>query len=132
MNITPICPYCNTFSIPVTGKEIYPARSNLHYKNFYKCPSDTCDAYVGCHPDSKRPLGRLANKELRQAKSAAHRAFDPFWQGSKPIIKRAAAYKWLGEELNLKKGDVHIGLFDVAMCNAVMRICAAKRKELGL
>ncbi|WP_088258626.1 zinc-finger-containing protein [Fimbriiglobus ruber] len=29
----------------------------------------TCDAYVGCHPGTETPLGRLANKELRAGSS---------------------------------------------------------------
>lgn len=128
MNITPICPYCNTFSVPVTGKEIYPHRPDLAYKQFYACPKD-CDAYVGCHPESNRPLGRLANKGLRQAKSAAHRAFDPFWKGATSTMTRKEAYTWIAEELGIDVKECHIGLFDEAKCNAVMRICKNKRLE---
>jgi len=122
MNITPICPYCNSFSVAKTGKDIYPTRTDLHYKHFYACPNE-CDAYVGCHPESNRPLGRLANKGLRLAKSAAHRAFDPFWKGSSATMNRKTAYAKLASALNIKVTDCHIGNFDEAMCNSVMRVC---------
>ncbi|MBL4765072.1 MAG: hypothetical protein JKX67_07320 [Colwellia sp.] len=64
--ITPICPYCNKFSILVTGKEVYPQCKDLSDIQIYQCKP--CDAYVGCHGTSDKPLGRLANAELRKAK----------------------------------------------------------------
>lgn len=77
--MTVICSYCNKPAELVTGKEIYPHRPDLYPKKFWRCRP--CTAYVGCHKpnagygDGTRPLGRLANAELRAAKSAAHAAF---------------------------------------------------------
>jgi hypothetical protein len=79
MNINPKCPYCGKWSEKVSGKVIYSHRPDLYAKVFYRCAP--CDAYVGCHPHSERPLGRLADAELRSMKSAAHAAFDPIWRG---------------------------------------------------
>lgn len=70
-----ICPYCNKPSIHVSDSEIY----SISFGGFaYLCRE--CNAYVGCHKD--RPyeaLGRLANKELREAKINAHASFDNLW-----------------------------------------------------
>jgi hypothetical protein len=35
---------------------------------------------VGCHKGTTKPLGRLADAELREWKKRAHAAFDPVWQ----------------------------------------------------
>ena len=104
----------------VGGKEIYPHRPDLYSLNFYQCKP--CGAYVGCHKtgDGKQPLGRLANAELRAAKSAAHAAFDPMWKDGKK--KRGSAYAWLADALGIDKRDCHIGMFDVETCRRVVEI----------
>jgi hypothetical protein len=122
IKIPPICPYCQNSSMLVTGAEVYPHRPDLVQLYFYRC--QPCDAFVGCHPGSTKPLGRLANAELRRAKSAAHAAFDPLWkQGA---MHRSSAYAWLAQMLGIAGSDCHIGLFDVEMCNRVVEICKGK------
>ena len=116
--LTPICPYCKTFSKLVTGKDIYPNRNDLKNIQIYQCKP--CAAYVGCHGLSDKPLGRLANAELRRAKSAAHRAFDPIWKNKH--MKRPQAYKWLAEQLKISGGDCHIGMFNLETCKEVERL----------
>ena len=117
--MTIICPYCSNEAPLVDGSVIYPHRPDLHSKPFYQCAP--CDAYVGCHPGTEKPLGRLANAELRRAKMAAHAAFDPLWRNGKQ--KRGNAYKWLAEQLGIAKRQCHIGYFDVDTCNRVKIIC---------
>lgn len=115
----PFCPYCGQLSSLVYGDVIYPRRKDLHEKAFYHCAP--CKAYVGCHPGSTTALGRLANAELRRAKSAAHRAFDPFWRTKK--MKRGTAYAKLGDALGIPKAEVHIGMMDLDRCARVVEIC---------
>jgi len=114
----PRCPYCSNFSDFVTGKEIYPHRSDLFNLNFYRC--EPCKAYVGTHKGTTQPLGRLANAELRKAKSEAHRAFDPLWRNK--TISRTKAYKWLAKKLDMPVKDCHIGMFNVDQCRGVLEI----------
>jgi len=118
-----LCPYCWEKAKLVDGKAIYPHRPDLYSLNFYQC--SPCGAYVGCHKtgDGKQPLGRLANAELRKAKSAAHAAFDPMWKDGKK--KRGSAYAWLADNLGIDKRDCHIGMFDVETCRRVVEICGA-------
>ena len=118
-DLTPVCPYCGQFSKLVTGLAIYPHRPDLEDKWFYQCAP--CEAYVGCHKGTKQSLGRLANAELRVAKSRAHAAFDPLWEIGK--MDRHQAYAWLAKELGLDKKHCHIGMFDVDQCDAVVRAC---------
>lgn len=114
------CAYCGNPVMRVTGQAIYPHRKDLYAKTFWRCVP--CHAYVGCHPGTGTPLGRLANAELRSAKMKAHAAFDPVWKsGSK---KRGSAYGWLSDKLAIEKKDCHIGMFDVATCNRVVEVCS--------
>lgn len=121
-----ICDYCGQPAVLVTGQTIYPHRRDLWSKHFYLC--DPCEAYVGCHPGTKNPLGRLADTALRRAKSAAHAAFDPLWQNG--AGKRSKRYGWLAQQLGIPGDQCHIGMFDEAMCNRVVTICNARRAEL--
>ena len=121
------CPYCNQEAHQVGGAAIYPHRPDLYAKKFYQCVP--CDAYVGCHPGTTTPLGRLANAELRKAKSEAHLAFDPMWKSKK--MSRHAAYIWLAAKLGIKPADCHIGMFDAHDCHRVIETCAGCARPTG-
>ena len=117
-----ICQYCHRPAMLITGKTMYPSRSDLWFKYFWRCAQ--CDAHVGCHPGSPRPLGELANAETRKARQAAHAAFDPFWKGKS--MKRKEIYQWLADSLGINVQDCHIGSFDAATCRKVVEICSKK------
>lgn len=119
----PACPYCSGPSALVSGDVIYPHRPDLHEKKFYSCAS--CNAYVGCHPGTVVPLGRLANAELRLAKNRAHSVFDPLWRDGS--MRRVEAYKWLAQSLGIPRKQAHIGMFDVAQCKAVVDAVKARQ-----
>lgn len=120
------CPYCRQKAELVGGAKIYPHRADLYQLKFWHCKP--CGAYVGCHKPSRHngfdptvPLGRLADAQLRKAKSAAHETFDRIWkEGYKT---RSEAYAWLATNLNIKIEDCHIGEFDVDKCNQVQSAC---------
>ncbi len=129
------CPYCGGQAKLVGGKAIYPHRADLHARKFWQCAP--CDAYVGCHKpnpqlgfDGTQPLGRLANAELRKAKSAAHESFDPIWQ--EEHMSRRAAYAWLAKALGIPVERCHIGEFDVALCRRVESLSEAYFDEVLL
>lgn len=127
--LTPLCPYCDGHppANEVGGDAVYPHRSDLHEKRFYVCYD--CEALVGCHPGTNKPLGRLANAQLRRAKSRAHAAFDPLWRGKKRGA-RSAAYAWLAEAMGLKGRDCHFGMMSERLCNEAGRLARERRKEL--
>ena len=122
-----LCDYCNEPTDLLTGDEVYRGRGDLSHKYFYVCKP--CDAWVGCHPGSMRPLGRLANYDLRQAKKRAHAAFDPLWkrkienEGCKKRTARNAGYQWLADQLSIDVDDCHIGMFDEEKCRKVVEVC---------
>lgn len=125
-----ICPYCGRKPKYVDSSIVY----GKSYGMIYFCGD--CDAYVGVHyGNSGKPLGRLANRELRSAKKEAHFYFDHLWKratkkGRSKSDARSAAYKWLGENLNIPKEHTHIGMFDVDMCKRVVEICKPYCKDL--
>ena len=102
----------------VSGKAIYPHRPDLFDLVFYQCAP--CDAYVGTHKGTKMPLGTLANAELRAARSRAHCAFDPLWK--KGPISRRQAYARLANKLYITTKDCHIAKFDLATCEATLKL----------
>lgn len=118
-----LCDYCKKEADYVDSKAVY-GRS---YGMIYLC--QPCDAYVGVHRGTDTPLGRLAKKDLRDAKIKAHAYFDQLWK--KKIVRhgvskkkaRSAGYKWLSEQLGISRKKCHIGMFDVEMCNAVVDVC---------
>ena len=123
-----ICDYCGNLVPVCGGSEVYPHRPDLWGKKFYKCPHCP-DTYVGCHPSTNVPLGRMANKELRDAKMAAHEVFDALWRrkmnrdNCTRSKARTAAYKWLSAEMGIHIKKTHIGLMTVDQCAQVVRIC---------
>ena len=135
-----MCSYCPRKAQRVGGSVIYPHRPDLHEKQFFYCAP--CRAYVGCHPDG-RPLGRLANAELRAAKIAAHDALDPLWRPfsaqhvaypeervvNKKLqrVMRKRAYAWLSVQMGTPVDDTHIGMFDVAECRRVVEVISGAR-----
>ena len=113
-----VCHYCNNRAELVTGERVYPHRRDLWQKKFWFCENGHEPAYVGCHGKKGRPLGILADSNLRRWKMAAHKSFDPIWRYGK--YSRDSAYLWLSEKLEINKSDCHIGMFDVDMCKKVI------------
>jgi hypothetical protein len=115
----PTCPYCGAASELVKGNVIYPYDKRWDTAFFWHC--SPCGAYVGCHHRTKKPLGRLADLELRRAKMRAHEAFDPLWRSGR--MSRNEAYGWLARKLGIPTSECHIGMFDTVACNTVVRLC---------
>lgn len=124
----PICPYCGATSELVDGERVYPRRPDMHARRFYLCAP--CDAYIICHPGSVKPMGRIANAEVRSAQSAALDAFNPIWMSGDK--SRVGAFMWLAVKLGIPAHECHIRLFDVATCDRVVELCEAwTRKKKG-
>lgn len=119
------CDYCGRPAELVDSSLIY-GRSYGH--KVWLCRY--CMAYVGCHKGTNKPLGRLANAELREWKKRAHDAFDPIWQVGRFRDDRKAAYAWMAKAMGKTKDTAHIGMFDVADCKRLIQIIKAQRKYL--
>ena len=107
------CPYCNKEPEWVENSVVYGRRYGRSYMCYY-CKS--CDSYVGCHQNTRSPLGTMANKELREWRKRAHAVFDPLWKGGKK--SRGSAYELLSNIM--KKNEVHIGQSTVEECKQII------------
>lgn len=114
-----LCPYCNSEAALVTGATIYPHSHHLRNRKYYYCAP--CNAYVGTHEITGKPLGTLANKELRRARCQTHEAFDGLWKTGK--MSRSAAYTWLAHSIGLAPQQCHIGMFNYERCQQVIELC---------
>ena len=104
------CDYCGRETEYVDSKVIY----GKSYGKIYLCRN--CMAYVGVHKGTDKPLGRLANAELRNWKKAAHAVFDPLWKYGRFRGHRNAAYAWLAQKMGLQIGkEVQTGTFGADM-----------------
>ena len=103
-----ICPYCKKEAEWVPNENVYGKRYGKSYMCYYCKP---CDAYVGCHNNTKQPLGTMANKELRDWRIKAHAVIDPIWKSGKQ--SRREVYSKLSEHFGK---EIHIGEANVLSC----------------
>lgn len=104
------CPYCSNEAEWCENSKIYGRNYGKSYMVWYCQP---CDAYVGCHNNTKKPLGTMANKELRKLRMACHSLFDKFWSNKN---SRKACYSWLQWKMKLLPQEAHIGNFNKEKC----------------
>lgn len=82
----------------VSGKKIYPHRSDLHELPFWFC--DACKNYVGCHHKTKnptQPLGCIPTKAIMEIRKQIHSHIDPLWMYG--TMTRAEVYSMIGRLL---------------------------------
>lgn len=107
----------------VTGKEVYPQIPNLHLNYYYLC--EKCRAYVGCHKNTKKPLGTPADKELRQLRIKVHNVVDKLWKSE--YLTRSEVYEMLSRKFKISKENCHIGMFNKKQCEDVIDFLAEEK-----
>ena len=120
-----ICRYCGGVIRLVPASSIYgesAERLGMKEEWLYQCQN--CNARVGCHKGTKRPLGNVANEVLRLKRMETHQVFDKFWRAKR--MSRTKAYRWLSEQMELPESKAHIGGFEMEQCQQLIELC---RKE---
>lgn len=123
-----ICRYCGGVVRLVPAQQVYGAaakRLGMEGEQLYQCQN--CNARVGCHRGTTRPLGDVANESLRLKRIETHRIFDAFWQSRH--MTRTGAYKWLSQQMRLPAKRTHIGGFEMDQCQEVIRICGGDERR---
>jgi len=106
------CPYCKKVAVWCNNKERY----GKQYGDSYMCYwCKDCDSYVGCHQNSKKPLGSMANKELRQLRIQCHSLIDNLWKNGK--MSRKEMYRMLSDKFGR---TVHIGWSREEECREII------------
>jgi len=109
------CPYCLNQAEWVENKEVY---GKNYGKSVMIWLCRKCDAYVGCHQNTRKPLGTMANKELRTFRKETHKVFDVAWRNK--TITRDKAYGFLKSRFGF---DVHIGEANIELCKKIIELC---------
>lgn len=107
-----ICPYCKKEAEWVSNEAVYGRRWGESYMCYW-CRD--CDAMVGCHLNSQRPLGTLAKRDLRRMRIKAHQHIDQLWRSGR--YQRSTVYR----ALNYVFGrEIHIGESDIETCRKIL------------
>ena len=117
-----ICRYCGGVIRLVLAWTVYGESTDRLGKRgemIYQCQN--CNARVGYHRGTTRPLGNVANEVLRLKRVETHRAFDSFWK--QRHMSRTRAYKWLAEQMGLSEEETHIAAFEMDQCQRVIALC---------
>ena len=117
LEIPKICRYCGGVVRLAPAAEVYGAaaarRLGIEREKFYQCQN--CNARVGCHKGTTRPLGNLANETLRLKRKETHQIFDSFWR--ERGMTRTQGYHWMAKKLRL-------------FCQGVCAACGRKLYEV--
>lgn len=129
MEVPKICRYCGSVIRLVPAESVYSVeaaeRLGLVGEYIYQCQN--CNARVGCHRGTTRPLGNVANETLRLKRSETHQVFDAYWR--RQGMTRTAAYRWLAKRLHLPIEKAHIGSFEMEQCQRVIDLCRREQKK---
>lgn len=121
------CDHCQRPAELHLGQAVFPDRKDLADRRFWACWK--CNAWVGCHRGTDRPFGPLAKEDLRHARMAAHKAFDPVWQSGR--MDRSEAYDWLAASLGIRRDCCHIGMMDLEQCLRVSHLVWERFGKMG-
>lgn len=117
-----ICPYCGAKAELRPANFIYGRNERSNGEHLYVCRNyPKCDAYVAAHHASKKPMGSLANGDLRHLRKIAHIELYKFQYRSG--MTKWAAYVWLAAKLGLTSDETHIGKFSEEQCKKTIHLC---------
>ena len=119
--ITIRCPYCGAKATLRPSSVVYGERAKSG-GYLYVCDRyPKCDAYVGAHQKTTRPMGTLANGDLRHKRIEAHKVFDQMWKSG--LMTKWQAYRWMQGKFALNEDQAHIAKFSEYMCDQLIAAC---------
>lgn len=122
LDVPEYCHCCGGQTVECMHHDLVYGRAYGEWPWMFRCL--TCEATVGMHPFTNIPLGTLATRAMRSARTAAHAAFNPLFESG--AMKRTQAYTWLAAQLGIANVEqCHIGLFDIETCIRVVEVCRA-------
>ena len=116
------CPYCGAPAVCRPASAVYGNTLRQKGSYLYLCSRyPACDAYVSAHKKDRRPMGTLADGNLRHKRILAHRALENLRRERR--MEKWAVYVWLQGKLKLEPEQAHIGMFPEQMCDQVISLC---------
>lgn len=111
------CPYCGSPVVYRSADGIY--KENSKEVMLYVCSRyPECDAYVRVHAGTRKPVGKLANHELRTLRRTAHQYFDQLHLAG--LMSKQDAYRWLADLISAPLSEAHIGYLGEYYCKLVI------------
>lgn len=112
------CPYCGSPVVFRSADGIY--RDNKNRTMLYVCARyPECDAYVRVHKGTKKPMGSLADHNLRSLRREAHRHFNCLYESG--LMDKQQAYQWLADLISAPMSEAHIGHLGEYYCRQVIK-----------
>lgn len=99
------CPYCKGEAELMDSIAVY----RKSYGPIYACLP--CDAYVGCHKGTEKPLGIPAKPNLRQQRKIAHGIIDTYWRTK--MFTRKRVYEAVKEAMDIPWEQNHVAMWDI-------------------
>lgn len=117
------CGNCGERVELVNNTEIY-GREYGTWPYAYRC-IDTrgCGSHVALHKGTDLPLGTLADRETRDARTANKPAFNAVLKHQN--AGRGKTYQWLAEQLDIPVSVCHWAMFDAATAERAGELCHA-------
>ena len=100
-----VCDVCLSENIVLTHRDASSKNHISGWPLIWLCL--TCEASVGTHPDSDKPLGLMATKYTRSLRREAHLHFDKIHKCG--FMSRERAYRWAREILGIR-AEFHISI----------------------
>lgn len=125
------CDHCGSPKVSLEKRGLMGYRTYGSWDLVWHCGE--CGAMVGCHEGTDIPYGTMADHQTRAARVEAHKAFDPLWKkmakardaapwGAR-FVDRELAYRWMAEILCIPYERAHVGMFNMAQCEALIAAC---------
>lgn len=123
-----ICPFCGRSVKRVHSSQVFYNNNGNNDGFYYVCSGwPICSAYTKEDPILKKPTSTMADKKTRLKRQEAHYWFDQLHKGYG--MTKSEAYEWLADELQIRRANCHIGLFDIKMCNKVISVVKEEIKS---
>lgn len=120
------CDNCGHTDIKLTNNDVIYGKVHGKWPKIWYCKA--CGAAVSCHPESKYPMGKMADRETRAARGRAHKHFDQIFNHYR-IMGRSSAYTWLASAMGIPRNKCHISYFSADQCGLVVKLSKAKIKQ---
>lgn len=101
-----VCDCCHNRTAKLVNNKVVYGSSYGSWPFAWYC--EECEAAVGCHRNTFKPIGKLATKETRHLRAKAHGVFDKMWRSA--AKSRGQAYAWLSDKLNIPAEQCHMGM----------------------
>ena len=128
-----ICPYCGKKAVLRPASYLYGEKRIFTPETmFYVCSGyPDCNAYVSANQKNHRPLGIMADGELRNLRIKTHRALREIW--TQGYMTKNSTYHWLSGKLALPEKETHVAMFSTYRCRETIRLAnelLEERKEM--